>query len=81
MTGQQLTTPNPPADPSLLPDYLNDLRVELNIKEALDDATLSAVQKYRRAAMYIAASMIYLKENVLLEKALSKGDIKSRLLG
>ncbi|KZT39557.1 D-xylulose 5-phosphate/D-fructose 6-phosphate phosphoketolase [Sistotremastrum suecicum HHB10207 ss-3] len=81
MTGQQIATPNPPPEPSSLPDYLKDLRVELNIKQALDDATLSAIRKYRRAAMYIAAAMIYLKENALLEKPLSRDDIKPRLLG
>jgi xylulose-5-phosphate/fructose-6-phosphate phosphoketolase len=36
---------------------------------------------YRRAANYIAAAMIYLQDNVLLERPLEHGDIKHRLLG
>lgn len=81
MTGQQLAEPNPPPEPSLLPDALLSLRVNLDYAKFLDNATLSAVQKYRRAALYVAAAMIYLRHNTLLSKPLSKEDIKPRLLG
>lgn len=39
------------------------------------------IKKYIRAANYISAIQIYLKENVLLKDKLSKDNIKPRLLG
>jgi xylulose-5-phosphate/fructose-6-phosphate phosphoketolase len=41
----------------------------------------SALQKYVRAADYIAATQIYLQDNFLLERPLTSDDIKPRLLG
>ena len=42
---------------------------------------VSAIQKYVRAANYISASQIFLGDNFLLDRPLSFGDIKPRLLG
>ncbi len=39
------------------------------------------LQLYRRASNYIAAAMIYLQDNFLLERPLEHTDIKHRLLG
>lgn len=44
-------------------------------------AELSAIEEYRRAANYIAAAQIFLKDNVLLEEPLQHDHIKDRLLG
>ncbi|KAF7985626.1 hypothetical protein HWV62_2125 [Athelia sp. TMB] len=81
MPGQEITQPNPPADPSLLPDSVLDLHVNLDIKNVLSEEELSAMRKFRRAADYIAAAMIFLKSNVLVERKLTFDDIKPRLLG
>jgi xylulose-5-phosphate/fructose-6-phosphate phosphoketolase len=43
--------------------------------------SLESVRRYRRAANYVAAAMIYLKDNVLLEAPLAHEHIKPRLLG
>jgi xylulose-5-phosphate/fructose-6-phosphate phosphoketolase len=42
---------------------------------------LAAVKAYRRAANYIAAAMIFLKTNTLIERKVEHSDIKPRLLG
>ncbi len=42
---------------------------------------ISALKKYVRAANYLSAAQIYLKDNFLLERPLEPEDIKSRLLG
>lgn len=55
MTGQEIAQPNPPPDASHLPDSLLELRVKLNIKDALSQNELKAVRTFRRAADYIAA--------------------------
>ncbi|KAI0925731.1 hypothetical protein AcW1_008089 [Taiwanofungus camphoratus] len=81
MPGQRLFQSNPPPDPSHLPDFLLDLRVQLNTQGALTPAELDAVLQFRRAANYIAAAMIFLKDNVLFERAITADDIKPRLLG
>ncbi|MEQ9625619.1 phosphoketolase family protein [Coleofasciculus chthonoplastes] len=44
-------------------------------------AELDAIAKYRRAANYLAATQIYLKDNVLLREPLKPEHIKDRLLG
>ncbi len=46
-----------------------------------DAAELEAITRYRRAANYIAAAQIYLKDNVLLREPLRPEQIKDRLLG
>ena len=43
--------------------------------------TVESVKKYVRAANYLAATQVYLKDNFLLKRKLSFDDIKPRLLG
>jgi len=81
MPGEEIDRPNPPPDPSHLPDSLLSLAVKIDTKNALDEKQLIAVQNFRRCADYIAAAMIFLGDNVLLEKDLKPEDIKPRLLG
>jgi xylulose-5-phosphate/fructose-6-phosphate phosphoketolase len=44
-------------------------------------AGLDAVDRYWRAANYLAAGQIYLRDNALLHRGLESSDIKARLLG
>ncbi|THU99983.1 phosphoketolase [Dendrothele bispora CBS 962.96] len=81
MPGQQLFQPNPPPDPSQLDDALLQWSVKLDTKNFLSPDELKSIQMFRRAADYIAAAMIFLKDNVLVEKDLSFDNIKPRLLG
>jgi xylulose-5-phosphate/fructose-6-phosphate phosphoketolase len=81
MPGQQIAQANPPPDRSLLPDSLLEYRVQLDTKNYLPENELAAITKFRRAADYIAAAMIFLKSNVLLQRELTSDDIKYRLLG
>ncbi|KAF9048473.1 phosphoketolase [Panaeolus papilionaceus] len=81
MPAQRISQPNPPADPSLLPDDVLNLAVQLNTTDYLSEDELRAIQDFRKAADYIAAAMIFLKDDVLLERALTHDDIKPRLLG
>ncbi|KAH7884704.1 XFP N-terminal domain-containing protein [Phlebopus sp. FC_14] len=83
MPAQIIAVPNPPPDTSLLPDSLPllDKSIHPAAKTVITDAELAAVRKFRRAADYIAAAMIFLKDNVLLERKLTFDDVKPRLLG
>ncbi|KAG2147595.1 XFP N-terminal domain-containing protein [Suillus clintonianus] len=81
MPGQLIAQPNPPPDPSDLPDSVHEYAVQLDTRNVLTKSELGAIQKFRRAANYIAAAMIFLKDNVLLERGLTFDDIKPRLLG
>ncbi|KAK0714428.1 XFP N-terminal domain-containing protein [Apiosordaria backusii] len=81
MPPSEIPIPNPPALPSSLPDsILNDLAVQLPHKP-LPDADKHSLKAFQRAANYLAASMIFLRDNTLLKSPLSKSDIKPRLLG
>jgi len=51
------------------------------VVSGLDEATASAVARYRRAVNYLAAAQIYLRDNPLLEEPLRPEHIKDRLLG
>ncbi|TFK75126.1 phosphoketolase [Pluteus cervinus] len=73
--------PNPPPAPSELPDSVLDLAVKLDFKDFLSKSDLESLRAYGRAANYIAAAMIFLKGNVLLEEPLTPEHIKPRLLG
>ncbi|MDO8443859.1 MAG: phosphoketolase family protein [Candidatus Azambacteria bacterium] len=42
---------------------------------------VESIKKYVRATNYLAATQVYLKDNFLLKRKLSFGDIKPRLLG
>jgi xylulose-5-phosphate/fructose-6-phosphate phosphoketolase len=48
---------------------------------ALSDPQLAAIDAWWRACNYLTVGQIYLKDNPLLERALSAEDIKPRLLG
>ena len=54
MPAQLLHQPNPPPDPSLLPQDLAKLSVKLDLN-VLSDEELQDVRAFRRAADYIAA--------------------------
>ncbi|KZV62689.1 D-xylulose 5-phosphate/D-fructose 6-phosphate phosphoketolase [Peniophora sp. CONT] len=81
MPAQELAGPNPSPDASLLPDELLNLSVKLDLNGVLSPEELKAVQNFRRAANFIAAAMIFLKDNALLERSLEPDDVKNRLLG
>ena len=81
MPAEILDRPNPPPGKSQLPDSLLDFEVNLNIANSLSNEEKHAIQKFRRMANYIAAAMIFLKDNVLLERELRAEDVKPRLLG
>ncbi|BDD61308.1 hypothetical protein MAP00_006358 [Monascus purpureus] len=80
MPGQHIDRPNPDPMPSHLPDSVEDLQVKLE-RIKLDQDSSNAIAKFRRAACYIAAAMIFLKDNTLLKRAIEPNDIKPRLLG
>lgn len=49
--------------------------------KALDESELSQIDDFWRACNYLAAAMIYLRDNPLLNRPLEKSDLKQRLLG
>ena len=81
MPGEVLDRPNPPPGQSQLPDSILEYHVNIEYANALTPEELQAITKFRRAADYIAAAMISLKDNVLLEREIKPEDIKPRLLG
>ncbi|KAH7055723.1 putative D-xylulose 5-phosphate/D-fructose 6-phosphate phosphoketolase [Macrophomina phaseolina] len=80
MPGEVIDRPNPEPLPSHLPDDVLSLAVKLD-KTTLPEPHNAQFAAFRRAASYIAAAMIFLRDNVLLERDLSFDDIKPRLLG
>jgi xylulose-5-phosphate/fructose-6-phosphate phosphoketolase len=66
---------------------LNDLKLEERVgahpstREPLSKEELSNIDAYWRACNYLAAGMIYLRDNPLLREPLRPEHIKSRLLG
>lgn len=58
MPGQQISQPNPPPEPSWLPDDVLQLAVQLKTKNYLPEDELKAIQAFRRAADYIAAGTL-----------------------
>ena len=81
MPGEVLDRPNPPPGKSQLPDSILEYHVDLDYANTLTPKELQAITKFRRAADYIAAAMIFLKDNVLLGREIKAEDIKPRLLG
>lgn len=81
MPGEVIDRPNPPPSRSHLPPALLELAVKLDIKNALSSEEAKALQEFRRAANYIAVAMIFLRDNVFLERDLKPEDIKPRILG
>ncbi|KAJ2903967.1 putative phosphoketolase [Zalerion maritima] len=80
MTGQIIDEPNPPALPSQLDDSILNLAAKVE-KAKLGDDDMKSLKEFRRAACYIAAAMIFLKHNTLLEEPLVLEHVKPRLLG
>ncbi|CUS13496.1 unnamed protein product [Tuber aestivum] len=81
MPGEVADRPNPTPTASDLPESVLDLAVKLDTKDVLPAVELNSLECFRRAANYIAAAMIFLRDNVLLERELKSEDIKPRLLG
>lgn len=73
--------PNPPPDPSMLPESLLELRIRPDPANALTPEEREALSLFQRVGNYMAAAMIYLRDNALLETELKVEDIKPRLLG
>ena len=80
MPGEVIDRPNPPPVASNVPDHVSELLVKLD-KPALSEKDNQALQKFRRAANYIAAAMIFLQDNAYMKRDLKFDDIKPRLLG
>ena len=55
--------------------------ISLHDKTHLSDSELDLIDRYWRAANYLSVGQIYLLDNPLLRKPLSRDDIKPRLLG
>lgn len=81
MQDQFIDQPNPPPEESHLPDGVLQLAISTEDRRFLSDEDRHVVQKFRRAADYLAAAMIFLKENILVQEALKPEHIKPRLLG
>jgi xylulose-5-phosphate/fructose-6-phosphate phosphoketolase len=65
----------------LIPEKVSDLLVKLDTTGIRSKEDLYPLELLQRATNYLAASMIFLQENTLLERPLSKDDVKERLLG
>lgn len=50
-------------------------------KKALNEKELKAIDGYFRAANYVSAASLYLKDNVLLKRPLEFKDVKQKLIG
>ncbi|KAI0822473.1 phosphoketolase [Trametes gibbosa] len=81
MPGQLVFQPNPPPDSSQLPESLLNFRIQLDTHHVLTKFELSAIEQFRRAANYVAAAMIFLNDNALVERTITAEDVKPRLLG
>ncbi|CAB4487870.1 phosphoketolase [Rhizophagus irregularis] len=64
-----------------IPEKVSDLLVKLDTTEIRSKEDLYPLELLQRATNYLAASMIFLQKNTLLERPLSKDDVKERLLG
>ncbi|TPX19748.1 hypothetical protein DIZ76_017540 [Coccidioides immitis] len=80
MPGEVIDKPDPKALPSHLPSSLDELIVRLQVSPLSKDA-LDSLVKFRRTADYIAAAMIFLRDNAYLKRKLTFDDVKPRLLG
>ncbi|KAM3446095.1 hypothetical protein MY3296_009995, partial [Beauveria thailandica] len=80
MTGEVVSQANPPPMPSHLPASVLDLLPKVPQK-LLDRRLLQGLNDFQKLACYIAGAMIFLRDNVLLERDLCFQDIKPRLLG
>ncbi|KAF2106912.1 putative phosphoketolase [Lophiotrema nucula] len=80
MPGEVIDRPNPEPKPSNISEQILSFNVKVT-KDALPEDAVSALKEFRRAACYIAAAMIFLRDNVLLDRDLTFEDVKPRLLG
>ncbi|KUI56186.1 hypothetical protein VP1G_03518 [Cytospora mali] len=80
MPHEQIDQANPPPLPSHLPDQVAELQARPTIKSLPDDVQES-LRNFQYAACYIAAAMIFLKDNVRLQSPLELKHVKPRLLG
>ncbi|ODH44831.1 hypothetical protein ACO22_00661 [Paracoccidioides brasiliensis] len=80
MPGEVIDKANPKSLPSHLPPLIDQLAVQLS-RTSLDENVFRSLQKFQRAANYIAAAMIFLQDNAYLKRELKFDDIKPRLLG
>ncbi|KAF5641901.1 xylulose-5-phosphate fructose-6-phosphate phosphoketolase [Fusarium tjaetaba] len=80
MPGEVIDRPNPAPLDSHLPDVALELALKAP-KKQLDKKIAQSLNDFQHAACYIAGSMIFVKDNVLLERDLTAQDIKPRLLG
>ncbi|KAM3564660.1 hypothetical protein MY1884_000601 [Beauveria asiatica] len=80
MPGEVISEVNPLAMPSHLPGSVMELAAKIP-QRSLDKSTLECLKSFHKAACYFAGAMIFLRDNVLLERDLGTCDIKPRLLG
>ncbi|KAF4967904.1 hypothetical protein FZEAL_10463 [Fusarium zealandicum] len=80
MPGEVIDRPNPAALDSRLPDKTLELVVNPP-KVQLDTSVAQSLKDFQQAACYIAGSMIFLRDNVFIDRDLQAQDIKPRLLG
>lgn len=55
MPAQRIAQPNPPPDPSHLPDSVLDYRARASTGSVITPAEMTSLRKFTRAANYIAA--------------------------
>jgi len=55
MPGQLLAQPNPPPEPSLIPESILQSEVKLDTKNYLPSDELEGLQAFQRAANYLSA--------------------------
>jgi len=80
MPREVIDRPDPPPLPSQLPDSVDELSAYPK-PAPLEDTDRKSLHAFQRAACYIAAAMIFLCDNELLETPLELHHVKSRLLG
>lgn len=80
MPAQEIDRPNPTPLRSILPAWVGGLGTYLE-QLKLEQEDLVGVKEFQAAACYIAAAMIFLRDNVLLDSELTFDHIKPRLLG
>ncbi|KAK1833045.1 putative phosphoketolase [Podospora conica] len=80
MPAREIPVANPGALPSHLPDEVLQLAAKFE-KKPLPQDVQTSLRSFQRAGCYIAAAMIFLRDNVLLDRPLEPSHIKPRLLG
>ncbi|KAK3367716.1 D-xylulose 5-phosphate/D-fructose 6-phosphate phosphoketolase [Podospora didyma] len=80
MANGEIPISNPPALPSRLPESVLELAVQIQ-RKPLPENVRKSLRDFQQAACYLAAAMIFLRDNVLLESDLQHEHVKPRLLG